>query len=47
VPAEVLRRRLYSAPAIGLAQAFWALLGQTAAPVRARGITTGGNRRPR
>jgi ferredoxin len=36
VPAEVLRRRLYSAPAIGLALALWALLGQTAARVRAR-----------
>ena len=36
VPVEVLRRRLYTAPAIGLALALWALLGLTAARVRAR-----------
>jgi hypothetical protein len=36
VPGEVLRRRLYTAPAIGLALALWALLGLTAARVRAR-----------
>jgi hypothetical protein len=29
VPGEVLRRRLYTAPAIGLALALWALLGLT------------------
>jgi hypothetical protein len=36
VPGEVLRRRLYTAPAIGLALALWALLGLTASGVRAR-----------
>lgn len=36
VPGEVLRRRLYTAPAIGLALALWALLGLTADRVRAR-----------
>lgn len=36
VPGEILRRRLYTAPAIGLALALWALLGRTAAFVRAR-----------
>ena len=30
VPGEILRRRLYTAPAIGLALALWALLGLTA-----------------
>lgn len=36
VPGEIVRRRLYTAPAIGLALALWALLGLTAARVRAR-----------
>ncbi len=36
VPGEILRRRLYTAPAIGLALALWALLGLTASRVRAR-----------
>ena len=36
VPCEVLPRRRYTAPAIGLALALWALLGLTAARVRAR-----------
>jgi hypothetical protein len=36
VPGEVLRRRLYTAPAIGLALALWALLGLTPAQVRGR-----------
>jgi len=36
VPGEILARRLYTAPAIGLALALWALLGRTAAFVRAR-----------
>jgi hypothetical protein len=36
VPGEALGRRLYTAPAIGLALALWALLGLTAARVRAR-----------
>ena len=36
VPGEVLRRRLYTAPAIGLALALWALLGVTVSGVRAR-----------
>jgi hypothetical protein len=36
VPGEILRRRLYTAPAIGLALALWALLGRTTAFVRAR-----------
>lgn len=35
VPGEVLPRRLYTASAIGLALALWALLGRTAAQVRA------------
>jgi hypothetical protein len=36
IPGEILPRRLYTAPAIGLALALWALLGRTAAQVRAR-----------
>lgn len=36
VPSEVLPRRLYTACAIGLALALWALLGETEAAVRAR-----------
>lgn len=36
VPREILPRRLYTASAIGLALALWALLGATEAVVRAR-----------
>ena len=36
VPREILPRRLYTACAIGLALAMWALLGATEASVRAR-----------
>lgn len=36
VPREILPRRLYTACAIGLALAMWALLGMTEAAVRAR-----------
>ena len=36
VPGEIVRRRMYAAPAIGLALALWSLLGLTAARVRAR-----------
>jgi hypothetical protein len=36
VPREVRGRRVYSAPAIGLALALWGLLGMTAALVRRR-----------
>lgn len=36
VPREILKRRLYAAPAIGLALALWALLGLTQALVRVR-----------
>ncbi|HLK38376.1 MAG TPA: transposase family protein [Polyangiaceae bacterium] len=36
VPRELLPRRLYTASAIGLALAIWALLGATEAVVRAR-----------
>lgn len=36
VPREILSRRLYTACAIGLALAMWALLGATEAAVRAR-----------
>jgi hypothetical protein len=36
VPRELLARRLYTASAIGLALALWALLGATEAAVRTR-----------
>jgi len=36
VPREILPRRLYTACAIGLALALWALLGMTEAAVRTR-----------
>ena len=36
VPREILARRLYTACAIGLALAMWALLGATEAAVRSR-----------
>lgn len=36
VPKEILPRRMYSACAIGMALALWALLGLTAATVRSR-----------
>jgi hypothetical protein len=36
VPSDVLPGRLYSGPAIALALALWAVLGKTAAVVRAR-----------
>ena len=36
VPKEILPRRMYTANAIGLALALWALLGQTAEFVRSR-----------
>lgn len=36
VPGEILKRRLYTAPAIGMALALWGLLGLTAALVRDR-----------
>jgi hypothetical protein len=36
VPRELLPRRLYTASAIGLALAMWALLGMTEAAVRTR-----------
>ena len=36
VPRELLSRRLYTAPAIGLALALWGLLGTTEAAVRTR-----------